>query len=336
MPISKKAIQEKCKRIEEIFPARVYEIKTAIGSLEVNEFVGFERVQTFAKRLHLCRTWARFTVEDAAQALGVSHVTVLKYENIKELRSKIDKNYLELFSLIYGFSPLFLVGKTNNPFDYKGDVPFEDMLCFPPMQLQEFLYGSQFAPQSDIERCAAAIIDSLYRDFPYVEKAERDLMEILLKVGDAKYHRRHIIKSQLLEIPRIKKLFEADPKTPESQTINSKGNVRRNQPGLSQSEAIDAESYVRNLHDFFSNVQKQNDRHIQECYGCFVNLGTKDLELLQCFAKIAAAPPNIRQLVTMFLTEGGFLEDDYAFGQNDRKEKLQSYCDLEITFWHDD
>ncbi len=118
----KKEVLKTCGKIETQFPAHVTQTEIAISKLKDAELIDPKTVSYYATKLRECRERIGLTETSVGNLLNLSHVSIVGYENALRPRASIDRTYLKLFALIYDVSPLYLVGKTDNPLDYTGGV----------------------------------------------------------------------------------------------------------------------------------------------------------------------------------------------------------------------
>lgn len=304
MPRKKKEVLETCAKIELQFPSHVTQTEVAITKLEDEELLNPKTVSHFATKLRECRERAGLTETAVGTLLNLSHVSIVGYENALNPRASIDRIYLKLFALVYDVSPLYLVGKTDNPLDYTGDMPAEKFfstITDPVEFVCSRENGTQLPPGLIYVN---ALIKTLYKDGILTSREDRELMQVFLRISDAKDKRRETIKRTLFGIPAIQKLVE---KTGDEDLTKEYANIK--QSG-------------------YRSIDEMNDWHIFETFISLKSLGDKDLDLLKCLFAIAKGPPKEKNLVLQLLRDGGFIDKSSSFVQNDRSTKLQSLAAL--------
>ena len=75
-----------------------------------------------AKRLKELRTSHGYTQSDIAEKIGFHKSTILRWEN-GEGTGRIKLPVLDALARIYGVSPIYIMGITDNPVDYREGLP---------------------------------------------------------------------------------------------------------------------------------------------------------------------------------------------------------------------
>ena len=75
----------------------------------------------FGDRLKALRKEKRMTLEDVAKRLGVGRATVRKYEN--GMITNIPSDKIEIIANIFGVSPAYLMGWTDDPAMFSATNP---------------------------------------------------------------------------------------------------------------------------------------------------------------------------------------------------------------------
>ena len=152
---------------------------------------------------------------------------------------------------------------------------------------------------------SGALVWSLYSSGTLPSREDRELMQVLLRICDAKDKRREVIKAALFSIPMIQRLFQKN---------GDEGSAREHFANIKNS-------------GYGVNDNKDN-YHILETIITLEKLGSKDLDLLRCLFAIAKGTAEEKLFVLRFLRDGGFIDESSSFVQNNRETKLQSISDL--------
>lgn len=308
MPRKKKEVLKTCAKIETQFPAHVTQTEIAINKLTDEELIESKTVSYYATKLRECRERIGWTETAAGDLLDLSHVSIVGYENALRPRASIDRTYLKLFSLIYDVSPLYLVGKTDNPLDYTGEFSAETFLSTITDPIEFVLSCANSTPMPPALICADKVVIALYKDGILTSKEDRELMQVFLRICDAKDKRHEVIKNALLGIPLIQKLF---------QKLGDEAFAKERCADIKRSRC--------------ERITEKDQYHILEIIFTLEKLGHKDLDLLKCFLAIARGTPEEKLFVLRFLRDGGFIDESSSFVQNNRVTKLQSLSDLAFT-----
>ena len=208
MPRKKKEVLKTCGKIETQFPAHVTQTEIAISKLKDAELIDPKTVSYYATKLRECRERIGLTETSVGNLLNLSHVSIVGYENALRPRASIDRTYLKLFALIYDVSPLYLVGKTDNPLDYTGEFPVEKFLPTITEPIMFALSCANSTPRPPALIYADEAVMALYKDGVLASKEDRELMQVFLRICDAKDKRHEVIKNALFGIPLIQRLFQ--------------------------------------------------------------------------------------------------------------------------------
>lgn len=173
MPRKKKEVLKTCGKIETQFPAHVTQTEIAISKLKDAELIDPKTVSYYATKLRECRERIGLTETSVGNLLNLSHVSIVGYENALRPRASIDRTYLKLFALIYDVSPLYLVGKTDNPLDYTGEFPVEKFLPTITEPIMFALSCANSTPRPPALIYADEAVMALYKDGVLASKEDR-------------------------------------------------------------------------------------------------------------------------------------------------------------------
>lgn len=313
MPRKKKEVLKTCGKIETQFPAHVTQTEIAISKLKDAELIDPKTVSYYATKLRECRERIGLTETSVGNLLNLSHVSIVGYENALRPRASIDRTYLKLFALIYDVSPLYLVGKTDNPLDYTGEFPVEKFLPTITEPIMFALSCANSTPRPPALIYADEAVMALYKDGVLASKEDRELMQVFLRICDAKDKRHEVIKNALFGIPLIQRLF---------QKIGDEAFAKERRTDIKSNRC--------------ERITEKDPYHILETIFTLEKLGYKDLDLLKCFLAITRGTPEEKLFVLRFLRDGGFIDESSSFVQNNRATKLQSLSDLAFTHTEQD
>ena len=313
MPRKKKEVLKTCGKIETQFPAHVTQTEIAISKLKDAELIDPKTVSYYATKLRECRERIGLTETSVGNLLNLSHVSIVGYENALRPRASIDRTYLKLFALIYDVSPLYLVGKTDNPLDYTGEFPVEKFLPTITEPIMFALSCANSTPRPPALIYADEAVMALYKDGVLASKEDRELMQVFLRICDAKDKRHEVIKNALFGIPLIQRLF---------QKIGDEAFAKERRTDIKSNRC--------------ERITEKDPYHILETIFTLEKLGYKDLDLLKCFLAITRGTPEEKLFVLRFLRDGGFIDESSSIVQNNRATKLQSLSDLAFTHTEQD
>lgn len=269
MPRKKKEVLKTCGKIETQFPAHVTQTEIAISKLKDAELIDPKTVSYYATKLRECRERIGLTETSVGNLLNLSHVSIVGYENALRPRASIDRTYLKLFALIYDVSPLYLVGKTDNPLDYTGEFPVEKFLPTITEPIMFALSCANSTPRPPALIYADEAVMALYKDGVLASKEDRELMQVFLRICDAKDKRHEVIKNALFGIPLIQRLF---------QKIGDEAFAKERRTDIKSNRC--------------ERITEKDPYHILETIFTLEKLGYKDLDLLKCFLAITRGTPE--------------------------------------------
>ncbi len=102
-----------------------WKVSQSLRTITDEDLKDKEKLNSYYQKIYELRIDQKLTTTDVGNRIGLSHTTISNHENRKY---SLDKLYLEIFSLFYEVSPIFLLGITNNKNEYilsEGIIPMQ-------------------------------------------------------------------------------------------------------------------------------------------------------------------------------------------------------------------
>lgn len=287
-------------------------VQRAMGQISDEDLTCEEHIKTYAKRLYILKKLNKLTYSQIGNQLHVSHTTIENImtrtlgvnsenkDNISAKYHKIDKIFLEIFSLFFEVSPLYLIGK-----ECKVDAPPRYYDNGKLIETKPSTYSALYDLSGKLEPLVmikddilTAIHSIIYNLFPTA--MGRDLLIDFIKLCDAYESLQATVKKQFIETPYFKKIF-------------SYAVIK-----------IDDEQWR-----VFLDENLQYRATIAGCVSILNRLGEQDYEFLKLFANISKLAYNDKvknasceiKSIHDWLKISGFLQDNRLFCGNYTIEK---------------
>lgn len=294
MPKSKADWEKTMNELSKSFPEQFKNVQSAMGFITKEDLSGTDAVQTFALKCQERRDLL-FSQKKVADKLDISRQSVsLKEKPDLEETTEVDPYYLKAFSIIYGCSPLYLLGKVDSPDAY---VIENDKALINPFQC--------FSPDLAIK--ADYIIYKLLSN----HKCEQ-LLPDFVEISKANFEHQKNIKNMLLSAPAIEKLQypELDKtdikKRCSDITFNfNEGDICEQCANLSIN--LDKDNVSESNADKIIKLKFKRLEYINAATFSLIQLGQMDESLLDMMVKISS-DESLSQIVHQWLRLGGFLK----------------------------
>lgn len=294
MGLSKKRKNELLDKLRDLNPSYEKTVLKSIATIDKADLCDPNAIRIFAERCGQLRMRNGLSQQDLGEQLGVSHTIIGRLETPPDYRSQsvkmsesIDKHYLEMLSLFFQVSPLYLIGKTDSTGDYILGEPKEPMYEIEPK----------------IRIRAQLITLNLCKD-----PVKRELLLDFIKICDAKRSWMKEIKCHLFSTPHI------------AEMINSKFEFEESDATFQTY----LDQVHEDWRDFcLSDISFHN--RFGCCFNLLCDFGLLNFELLDVFAHISFDDAFITALHN-WLHDSGFLTQQNNFRQFIQFEQVANKC----------
>jgi len=250
-------------------------------------------LKTYAERLKEQRERMKMTLEEVGWQIGATRTAVEKIEN--SANQKINKTYLESFSLLFQVSPLYLLGKKKKSGEKSEKESKEESgeYIYHSPEQDCMLKSPFFEFEPEVVQKVQLILWKAYHENAGFCTLNQQLIYAFARLYFAKFDWLEKVKCQLFTIPAVEELLNAQ---------------------------IDVTSLYENLVQ--PNLSDFRDSHAgDQKFLCvqtnLCDLGTRDAELLNLLLYLILSRGEPKALVLHLLGTGGYLDNPKHFRQKD-------------------
>ncbi len=261
-------------------------VTDSINYIETTEPECFSRpsestLKTYAERLKEQRERMKMSLDEAGRQIGATRTAIEKIEN--SINQKINKTYLESFSLLFQVSPLYFLDESRQSGEYFHHSPEQDCVLISPI----------FDFEPDVVQKVQLILWKSYQGDDNLCMLNKRLIAAIAQLCTAKFDWYQSAKSNLFMIPTIKELLDSE--------VNA------------------SDLYKAEIGDNWVDFRDSHlcDKGFSDIQTALCDLGMRDAEMLNLVLHLVFSTEELKHMILYLLCAGGYLEGSKHFRHKD-------------------